>query len=135
MTSTFREDLVLAGKKYSKIVFLYGQQCPESSDFVQYFGERSFCLGTGWQNLMGVAVGFVIGGKIPVVLLPAEAVLSSISQIRENICQPNLNVKIVVLGDEDRLDVSIMELLPNMRVCSSVNEMVEVYGPSYLRLS
>ncbi|MDA1060823.1 MAG: hypothetical protein O3B47_03445 [bacterium] len=130
-----REKLVMAGKKHSKIVFLCGQQCDESAEFLQYFAERSFCLGTGWQNVIGVAVGFVIGGRIPVVLMNYDDVIAAIAQIKENICQPNLNVKIFVVGGDDKFDVSVMECLPNMKICESVEEMVESYGPGYLRIS
>ena len=64
--------------------------------FQKRFPERFFNAGIAEQDLMTTAAGLAIAGKTPFVSTFAMfATARCLDQIRNSICYPNLNVKIV----------------------------------------
>ena len=67
-----------------------------TESFVKKFPQRSFDVGIAEQNLMSIAAGFSTVGIIPFVNTYGVFSSSRVAdQIRNSICYPNLNVKIV----------------------------------------
>ena len=115
-----------------------------------------FEMGIGEANMVSVAAGLALCGKIPFV--HSFAVFASgraYDQIRQGVCLPNLNVKIV--GSSAGLsdfgdgathqcfeDMAIMRAIPNMTVLAPVDAVevekavrvaAELNGPVYIRLN
>ena len=120
------------------------------------FPERFFEMGIGEQNMISVAAGLALAGKIPFVHSFATFVTGRpFEQIRQGICLPNLNVKIVgaSCGFSDFPDgathqcfedIAIMRVLPHMTVFSpaDANEArlaaraaAKLVGPAYIRIN
>lgn len=148
--------LLKLGKNFKNLVVLDtgSLKNPISEEFVKFFGERYFGFGLTESNMISAAAGFAITGKIPLVIGSARFLLSTaFDQIYNDICLPNLNVKIVGLGDSD-VDLELVKVLPNMRVMNSffadaedgdfvsnegfmankLNELLGEYGPAYLKI-
>jgi transketolase len=119
------------------------------------FPHRFFNLGISEQDMMGTAAGLALAGKIP--FASSYAVFATgrgWEQIRQAICYPNLNVKIVAthsgitVGEDGAShqaleDIALMRVLPNMTVIVPADSTeaslaiwaaVEHKGPVYVRL-
>src|SRR2546428_10225573 len=81
----------------------------KSATFGAKYPERFFNLGIAEQNLIGVAAGFALAGKVPyartyAIFVPGKCA----DQIPNNVAYPNLDVKIVCshagisVGPDDR---------------------------------
>ncbi|MDD1767760.1 MAG: transketolase family protein [Methanomassiliicoccales archaeon] len=126
-----------------------------TSDFAKKFPSRFFNCGIAEQDMMGTAAGLAASGKI--VFASSFAVFATgrcWDQIRQSICYPRFNVKIVashagitVGGDgashQTAEDVALMRTLPNMTVIvpadateayKAVKAVVDYPGPCYVRL-
>lgn len=152
------EELVELGKK-SKDIYVVdvdiGKSC-KTTNFAKTFPEQHVNVGIAEQNGAGVAAGLATCGKIPFVV--TYAVFGSLrmcEQIRQEICYPNLNVKIAcshggVTPANDGAshqcieDMGVLRTLPNMTVIMpadywSARKLVaaaaEMYGPCYLRFT
>ena len=148
MIDVFKEGLFRVTKKYGNIVMLYGDEGVfPVGNFFQFFADRSFNLGLGRQNLVSAACGFIVRGKLPIILGESSLAFAATAQIRDNICIPNLNVKFVVAGSNsgsnDFSDMEIIKSMPNIKVMCPKNdeemlidleEMVGTYRPVYFRL-
>lgn len=116
--------------------------------------ERFFQVGIAEANMMGIAAGLTIGGKIPFTGTFANFSTGRVyDQIRQSIAYSNKNVKIcashagLTLGEDGAThqileDIGLMKMLPNMTVISpcDYNEtkaatiaIAEHEGPVYLR--
>lgn len=129
MITELGQELLHLGKKYKNMVVL--STLPENSsgleDFARFFGDRYFTFGLGTQNMVSAAVGFVLRGKLPVLV--GEGVLEkAFIQVKSDLCLPNLNVKIVDFALESRFQGS----LPNLQFRNSLEDMVAEYGPFVL---
>ena len=117
--------------------------------------KRVFSVGIAEQNMMQVAAGLALNGKIPIT--GTYGVFASgrpWDQIRTTICYGNLNVKIagahggVSVGADGAThqaleEISLMSILPNMTLevpCDSVETdkgteacVLGVNGPAYIR--
>lgn len=124
--------------------------------FREEFPGRFLNVGIAEQNMIGVASGLALSGKIVFVysIIPFVA-MRSLEQIRVDVCMQQLNVKIIGMGagidysydgptHHAIEDISIMRSLPHMRVVSPGNpkqtehvikSAVENNGPFYIRLS
>jgi transketolase len=96
--------------------------------FADQFPERFFNCGVAEQNMVGIAAGLAISGKIPfastfAVFAPARC----FDQIRVSVAQPHLNVKIVTthggltVGEDGAShqaieDLSLMSSLPGFTI-------------------
>lgn len=127
----------------------------KTSVFAKAFPERFFNVGIAEQNLMGVAAGMAAAGKIPFVSSFAMfAVGRAFEQVRNSICYPKLNVKIVAshagltVGEDGAThqsveDISLMRTLPNMTVIvpadsnetkKAIEFAAQYHGPVYIRV-
>jgi transketolase len=122
--------------------------------FAEKFPTRFFDAGIAEQNMLGMAAGMSLMGKIPFVTTYGVFVSGRAwDQIRTTVCYSNLNVKIggahggVSVGPDGAThqaleEITIMRVLPNMTVLSpcDANEAykatlaaAEMRGPVYLR--
>lgn len=118
--------------------------------------ERFFNVGIAEQNLIGVAAGLALSGKIPFVSSFAVFLTGRPwEQIRQSIAYPRLNVKLagshagLSVGADGAShqaleDIAVMRALPNMTVIcpadatetsKAVVAMANSDGPAYIRLS
>lgn len=136
--------------------------CADLSDsvrmnwFKETFPKRYFEVGVAEQNLVGVAAGFALGGKLPFAAsYAAFSPGNSWGVIRTTICYSNLNVKLIgghaglTVGEDGAThqaleDIALMRVLPNMTVVVPADEyqayqatlaLADHQGPAYLRLS
>lgn len=119
--------------------------------------NRVFSVGIAEQNMMGVAAGLSLEGKIPVTgTYGVFAAGRSWDQIRTTVCYDNLNVKIagahsgISVGADGAThqaleEIALMSILPNMNVlvpCDSMETerltkiaILDVKGPTYIRFA
>src|SRR6202008_573551 len=116
--------------------------------------DRFFQIGIAEANMMGIAAGLTIGGKIPFTGTFANFSTGRVyDQIRQSIAYSHKNVKIcashagLTLGEDGAThqileDIGMMKMLPNMVVIcpSDYNEkkaatlaLGDHVGPAYLR--
>lgn len=122
--------------------------------FWDAFPDRFFQCGVAEANMMGVAAGLTIGGKIPFAGSFANFATGRVfDQIRQSITYSNKNVKIcashagLTLGEDGAThqileDIGLMRMLPNMTVINpcdynqtfqATKAIYEHQGPVYLR--
>ena len=123
-------------------------------DFIDENPERFFQVGIAEANMMGMAAGLTIGGKIPFAGTFANfATGRGYDQIRQSIAYSGKNVKIcashsgVTLGEDGAThqileDIGLMKMLPGMTVINTCDfnqtkaatlAIAEHDGPVYLR--
>ncbi|KOF03647.1 transketolase [Roseivirga seohaensis subsp. aquiponti] len=123
-------------------------------DFIDEFPERFFQVGIAEANMMGVAAGLTIGGKIPFTGTFANFSTGRVyDQIRQSIAYSGKNVKIcashagLTLGEDGAThqileDIGLMKMLPHMTVINPCDynqtkaatiAIAEFEGPVYLR--
>ncbi len=145
------------GGKYPNIIALDADLscCTMSKHFAQAYPERFFNIGIAEANMVGIAAGLATTGKT--VFVHSFAMFAAgraYDQVRNSVCYPNLNVKVVgthaglTVGEDGAThqcieDISIMRTIPNMVVVHpcDANEtkcaaeaIAAHYGPCYLRL-
>lgn len=98
------------------------------NEFAEAFPERFIQTGIAEANMMGIAAGLAIGGKIPFATTFANFATGRVyDQIRQSIAYSNKNVKIaashagITLGEDGAThqmleDIGMMKMLPNMTV-------------------
>ncbi|MDR2174714.1 MAG: transketolase family protein [Synergistaceae bacterium] len=115
-----------------------------------------FEMGIGEANMVSAAAGLALCGKTPFVhTFAVFATGRPFDQIRQGVCLPNLNVKIVGssaglsdFGDgathQSFEDMALMSVLPNMTVLAPVDAVevakavqaaARIEGPVYIRLN
>lgn len=158
MRSAYGDSLVEAGLENPKIVCV-GADTTDSlktKNFGNKFPERFFNVGIAEANLVSVAAGLAMAGKIAfastyAAFLPGRC----LDQIRNAICFPNLDVKLVVshagltvgpdgASHQQIEDLATMRAIPNMKVFvpsdaisvkKIVSTSVHTRGPVYVRLA
>lgn len=156
--SEYGKTLVELGKKNPNIVALDADlSCStQTAMFGKEFSERFFNMGIAEQDAMTTAAGLSTTGKIPFVSTFAMfATGRAWEQIRNSICYPRFNVKIVAthggitVGEDGAShqaleDIAIMRDIPNMTVivpadctetCEVIKFAAEYDGPVYIRLA
>jgi transketolase len=154
---TYGKTLVEVGKKNEKVVALDADlgKATNSIKFKEEFPDRYIDCGIAEQNMVGIAAGLATAGKVPFASTFAVfASMRAVEQVRNSVCYPNLNVKIVGThagieaggdgGSHQAVeDVGIMRSLPNMKVFVpsdhvSTRKIVELIseekGPMYMRV-
>lgn len=154
--SGFGAGLVEVAKRNDKIVALCADLIGslKMDEFKANFPDRFFQAGIAEANMMGVAAGLTIGGKIPFAGTFAEFATGRVyDQIRQSIAYSNTNVKIaashagLTLGEDGAThqtmeDIALMKALPNMVVINPADynqtraatiAAAEYNGPVYLR--
>lgn len=154
--SGFGAGLVEAGKKNENVVALCADLIGslKMNDFIKEFPERFFQVGIAEANMMGIAAGLTIGGKIPFTGTFANFSTGRVyDQIRQSIAYSGKNVKIcashagLTLGEDGAThqileDIGLMKMLPGMTVINpcdynqtkAATEAIAGHeGPVYLR--
>ncbi len=128
----------------------------KSGVFATKFPERFFNVGIAEQNLVSIAAGMALAGKVAfagtyAIFVPGK----SVDQIRNNIAYPNLNVKLVCshggisvgpdgASHQQVEDIAIMRAIPKMKVIvpgdavstkAAVKAIAAIPGPFYVRLT
>ncbi len=128
----------------------------KSGVFATKFPERFFNVGIAEQNLVSIAAGLALAGKVAyagtyAIFVPGK----SVDQIRNNICYPNLNVKLVCshggisvgpdgASHQQVEDIAIMRAIPKMKVIvpadaastkGIIRAIASIPGPFYVRLT
>src|SRR3989344_4160157 len=126
----------------------------KAEHFGKAFPERFFTMGIAEQDMIGVAAGLSVSGKIPYASTFAVFSERAFEFVRNIVARNKLNVKIcgshagITTGEDGKSaqaleDVAIYRSLPNMAVlqpCDPVEAekmvfaLAEYYGPSYMRV-
>jgi transketolase len=123
-------------------------------EFIEDNPERFFQIGIAEANMIGIAAGLTIGGKIPFTGTFANFSTGRVyDQIRQSIAYSNKNVKIcashagLTLGEDGAThqileDIGLMKMLPGMVVINTCDynqtraatiAIADYQGPVYLR--
>ena len=161
----FGEEILKLGLENPEILIVdadIGKSC-KTGDFrkelsSEYHDDKNQYVNVGIaeQNAAGVAAGLATCGKVPFVV--TYAVFGSLrmcEMIRQEICYPNLNVKIACshggltpandgASHQAIEDMGVLRTLPNMTVIMPADyvaakkltrQAAETYGPMYLRFT
>jgi len=154
--SGFGEGLHELGKSNSNVVALCADLTGslKMDAFKKDFPERFFQVGIAEANMMGLAAGMTIGGKIPFTGTFANFSTGRVyDQIRQSIAYSGKNVKIcashagLTLGEDGAThqileDIGMMKMLPGMTVIvpcdysqtkAATIALGSHVGPAYLR--
>src|SRR5260370_16599749 len=158
MRDALAEALLELGAKDPRVVVVGAEPSVsiKTSLFADRYPDRFFNIGTAEANMIGIAAGLALAGKIPYVSTYSAFVPGKcLDQIRNAIAYPNLDVKIVSshggvsVGPDGAShqtveDVASMRAIPNMRVvipadAPATNALIEeswkTPGPFYILLS
>ncbi|MBI1247928.1 transketolase [bacterium] len=123
--------------------------------FRDRFPDRYLNVGVAEQNMVGIAAGLAMSGKIPFLYSIANfPTLRCLEQIRNDVCYHDLPVKVVSVGGgfsygslgythHGLEDLAVMRTLPNMVVAAPgdpaetkgiVQDLAADSRPAYLRL-
>jgi len=154
--SGFGAGLLELGRKNPNIVALCADLTGslKMNAFQDEFPERFFQVGVAEANMMGIAAGLTIAGKIPFAGTFANFATGRVyDTIRQSIAYSNKNVKICAshaglsLGEDGAThqileDLGLMKMLPNMTVINPCDfnqtkaatiAIADHQGPVYLR--
>ena len=152
----FGAGLAELGRKNDKVVALCADLVGslKMQEFIDENPERFFQVGIAEANMMGIAAGLAIGGKIPYTGTFANFSTGRVyDQIRQSIAYSHKNVKIcashagLTLGEDGAThqileDLGMMKMLPGMTVINPCDynqtkaatiAIAEHDGPVYLR--
>ncbi len=154
--SGFGDGFLEAGRRNPDVVGLCADLIGslKMGAFQKEFPERFFQTGIAEANMIGLAAGMTIGGKIPFTGTFANFSTGRVyDQIRQSIAYSEKNVKIcashagLTLGEDGAThqileDMGMMKMLPNMTVINPCDynqtkaatlAIAEYEGPVYLR--
>jgi transketolase len=154
--SGFGEGLLELGRKNPNVVALCADLTGslKMDAFEKEFPDRFFQVGIAEANMMGIAAGMTIGGKIPFTGTFANFSTGRVyDQIRQSIAYSGKNVKIcashagLTLGEDGAThqileDLGLMKMLPGMVVINPCDfnqtkaatlAIADYEGPVYLR--
>ncbi|GAA4336918.1 transketolase C-terminal domain-containing protein [Mucilaginibacter gynuensis] len=154
--SGFGDGLLEAGKRNPEVVALCADLIGslKMNDFIKAFPERFFQIGIAEANMIGIAAGLSISGKIPFTGTFANFSTGRVyDQIRQSVAYSDKNVKIcashagLTLGEDGAThqileDIGLMKMLPGMTVINTCDynqtkaatiAIAEHHGPVYLR--
>ena len=154
--SGFGAGLAELGRTNSNVVALCADLIGslKMNKFIEENPERFFQVGIAEANMMGIAAGLTIGGKIPFTGTFANFSTGRVyDQIRQSIAYSGKNVKIcashagVTLGEDGAThqileDIGLMKMLPGMVVINPCDynqtkaatiAIADYFGPVYLR--
>jgi len=154
--SGFGAGLTELGRKNPDVVALCADLTGslKMNDFEDENPERFFQIGIAEANMIGIAAGMTIGGKIPFTGTFANFSTSRVyDQIRQSVAYSGKNVKIcashagITLGEDGAThqvleDIGMMKMLPHMVVINPCDynqtkaatiAIADYVGPVYLR--
>lgn len=161
MGGNFRDELgkafIAAGEQFPELVVVTADvsKSTRSIEFKKRWPERFYSVGIAEADAVSIAAGISSFGHP--VIWTAYGVFATekpFEQIRNTICYPNMNVKIIAthggisVGEDGAThqaieDIAIMRSLPNMKVIvaadpgevkAAVFEALRTPGPVYVRL-
>jgi len=154
--SGFGDGLTELGRKNNNVVALCADLTGslKMNQFQKDNPDRFFQIGIAEANMMGIAAGLTIGGKIPFTGTFANFSTGRVyDQIRQSIAYSGKNVKIcashagITLGEDGAThqileDIGLMKMLPGMVVINPCDynqtkaatmAIADYFGPVYLR--
>jgi len=154
--SGFGDGIVEVARKNPNVVALTADLAGslKLQQFMKEFPERFIQVGIAEANMMGIASGLTIGGKIPYTTTFANFSTGRVyDQIRQSIAYSDKNVKIcashagLTLGEDGAThqileDIGLMKMLPGMTVIvpcdynqtkAATMAIADYHGPVYLR--
>ncbi|GAC1419478.1 MAG: transketolase family protein [Actinomycetota bacterium] len=151
----FGEALVEVGAD-ERVVVIDGdlKNSTNTEDFLAKYPERFIELGIAESNMLGVAAGLALNGKIPFACSFSAFITGRLETVRVSVAYNRANVKIVGthvgigIGDDGATqmalqDIAAMRSLDNMLVIQpcdrietiqAVHAIVNHEGPAFLRL-
>jgi transketolase len=155
--AAFGEALLDLGAKDDRIVTLDADlsKSTMTARFAKTYPTRAYNLGIAESNMLGVAAGLALTGKIPFACSFACFVVGRFETIRMSVAYTNANVKIVgthagiAIGEDGYSqmaleDIACLRALPGLPIIQPADELetrqvvayaVEHQGPIYLRLT
>lgn len=155
--AAFGEALVDLGARDERIVTLDADlsKSTMTAAFAKKYPGRAFNLGIAESNMVGVAAGLALTGKIPFACSFACFIVGRFETIRISVAYTNANVKIVgthvgvAIGEDGYSqmgleDIACIRALPNIPIIQPADELetrqavayaIEHAGPIYLRLT
>jgi len=156
LRTALAEALLELGKKNKNVVALTADlgESSKSLEFGKKYPDRYFDVGVAEANMVGIAAGLALEGKIPFVTTYAVFCPGrSLDQVRQSVCYNQANVKIcsshagLSVGPDGAThqaleDIAIMRTLPNMTVIvpcdyhetkKAVLAAAKIKGPVYIR--
>ena len=154
--SGFGAGMTELGQKNENVVALCADLIGslKFDDFKKNHPERFFQIGIAEANMIGIAAGLTIGGKIPFTGTFANFSTGRVyDQIRQSVAYSDKNVKIcashagLTLGEDGAThqileDIGLMKMLPGMTVINTCDynqtkaatlAIADHHGPVYLR--
>ena len=154
--SGFGDGILALGKTNPNVVALCADLAGslKLDAFINAFPERYIQVGIAEANMIGIAAGLTVGGKIPFATTFANFATGRVyDQIRQSVAYSKKNVKIaashagVTLGEDGAThqileDIGLMQMLPGMVVVNPCDynqtkaatiAVAEHVGPVYLR--
>ncbi|MBK6828640.1 MAG: transketolase family protein [Chitinophagaceae bacterium] len=154
--SGFGDGIVEAARSNPNIVALTADLLGslKLNQFIKEFPERFIQVGIAEANMIGIAAGLTIGGKIPYTTTFANFSTGRVyDQIRQSVAYSGKNVKIcashagLTLGEDGAThqileDIGLMKMLPGMTVIvpcdyaqtkAATMAIADYQGPVYLR--
>jgi transketolase len=153
----YGDALITLGDNNKNVVVLDADlsTSTQTNKFAKKYPGRFFNVGCAEQNLIGVAAGLAIAGKISFASTYAIFSTRAWEQIRNTVAHDNLNVKIAVshagftnasdgASHQSLEDIALMRVIPNMTVIVPSDAVEaekavisEAYrkGPAYIRLN
>jgi transketolase len=154
--SGFGAGLLEVGRKNKNVVALCADLIGslKMDAFIEEFPERFYQVGIAEANMVGLAAGMTIGGKIPYTGTFANFATGRVyDQIRQSVAYSGKNVKIcashagLTLGEDGAThqileDIGLMKMLPGMTVINPCDynqtkaatiAIADHEGPVYLR--
>jgi len=154
--SGFGDGILEAARENEHIIALTADLAGslKLNGFIKEFPERFIQCGIAEANMMGIAAGLTIGGKIPFTTTFANFSTGRVyDQIRQSIAYSGKNVKIcashagLTLGEDGAThqileDIGMMKMLPGMTVIvpadynqtkAATKAIAKYDGPVYLR--
>jgi transketolase len=154
--SGFGDGLTVLGRTNPNVVALCADLVGslKMDQFIEENPERFFQIGIAEANMIGIAAGLTIGGKIPFTGTFANFSTGRVyDQIRQSVAYSGKNVKIcashagLTLGEDGAThqileDIGLMKMLPGMTVINTCDynqtkaatiAIADFEGPVYLR--
>lgn len=154
--SGFGDGIVEAARKNPNVVALTADLAGslKLNQFIKEFPERFVQVGIAEANMIGIAAGMTIGGKIPFTTTFANFSTGRVyDQVRQSVAYSGKNVKIcashagLTLGEDGAThqileDIGMMRMLPGMTVIvpcdynqtkAATIAVADYVGPVYLR--
>lgn len=156
MRTAFLQTLFELARKDDRIVLITGDLgFTVVEPFMNELPKQFVNAGVAEQNMMGMAAGMALSGKIVFAYSIANfPTMRCLEQIRNDVCYHRVNVKIVAIGGgfaygamgvthHATEDIGVMRMLPALTVMApgdpletrhATRAAVEHSGPCYLRL-